>query len=154
MAITAKFNRQTFEKVVRERMKKIVDAIVYSLNAVGENFVKNARENADFQDRTGNLRSSIGYIITRDGVIVEENFEKSGKGTEDGSVGIARARKVSSEIAEKFPKGYALIVVAGMEYAAAVESNGYDVLTASSLIAQEELKRSIKLIKDEIPKMK
>jgi hypothetical protein len=43
-----------------------------------------------------------------------------------------------------------LIVVAGMDYAAAVESRGKDVLTASSIKAKNELKQAIKDLKRKV----
>lgn len=57
-------------KIFEAQAKK---KILLFLQAGGERFVKYARENGSYEDRTGNLRSSIGYIIVKNGDIVMEN---------------------------------------------------------------------------------
>ena len=49
------------------------------LQRAGEEFVKLARKKGNYQDHTGNLRSSIGYVIVKDGDILTENYELSDK---------------------------------------------------------------------------
>lgn len=99
------------------------------LKFAGENFVNDARQNHTYKDRTGNLTSSIGYVVALNGTIRIAEF--SG-GAESKSEGIKRAREVAAAATRKFGKtGYTLIVFAGMEYAAAVESKGYDVISNS-----------------------
>ena len=61
---------------------------------------------------------------------------KKVKSTVEGRHG---AVKIVTELAHRYPKGMILVIVAGMEYAAAVESKGYDVITGSSLFADIEL---------------
>lgn len=127
------------DKVHSEYLARVSDAIVNRLSYVGERFVKNARSKTSkeggFNDITGNLRSSIGYVIIDNGVIVEENFEaRTPEGANEG-------KKLTQKIAAEFQSGFALVVVAGMNYAAAVENlNHKDVITGSSLIAEKELK--------------
>lgn len=157
MAIIPTFNSNDLEAMIRGRLEKIERVIIAYLNQIGENFVRNARQNATFKDRTGNLRNSIGFIIVKDGQILGEFFEDealaaAGIVAEKG-VGAATGKVLAATMAADLPPGFGLIVVAGMEYAAAVESKGYDVLTASSLLAEDELKRAIEFLKEEIPKM-
>lgn len=115
----------------------IEQRIIWTLAMVGENFVNDARTIRTYKDQTGNLRSSIGYIIARDGNIIQENIE--GK-----SEGRAQAKEIANEVLRENSKGFVLIVVAGMEYAAAVESKGYDVITGSVPAAKALLKSKIK----------
>jgi len=91
---------------------------------VGEQFVNNARNLRTYEDQTGDLRSSLGYIIAKDGQAVQENMQGNPNGQ-------AHAKQVAEEVLKESKKGFVLIVVAGMEYAAAVESKGYDVITGS-----------------------
>lgn len=49
------------------------------LQRTGEEFVKIARLEGNYIDHTGNLRSSIGYVIVKDGRIVGKNFQLSEK---------------------------------------------------------------------------
>ena len=52
------------------------------LQAGGEKFIEVARRSGSYKDQTGNLRSSIGYIIAKDGEVVTENFKEGDKGTD------------------------------------------------------------------------
>ena len=115
----------------------IEQRIIWTLAMVGENFVNDARNIRTYKDQTGNLRSSIGYIIARDGNIIQENIEGKAEGR-------AQAKETANEVLRENKKGFVLIVVAGMEYAAAVESKGYDVITGSVPAAKALLKSKIK----------
>jgi len=109
------------------------------LQRFGEQFVTNARNSASFTDRTGNLRSSIAYVILKNGVQIDSNFEER-KGGKDG---ISAARDVISDAKKNFPTGFVLIGVAGMDYAAAVEARGFDVISKSASIAESSLRQAI-----------
>ncbi len=113
---------------------------------MGEDFVTNARQNHEYIDQTGNLTSSIGYVITKNGELIEENFE----GTDDG---VSAGKKVANDVASRFTRGIALICVAGMSYAAAVESRNKDVITVSSIFASEDLKNTMAKLKDQAQKL-
>lgn len=140
------------------------------LAAAGEMFVKYAREQHTYEDRTGNLRSSIGYLVYRDGVEVLSssfakvqgygensaivNFKtKDGKMVKfhakgqsgDGTQGAVQGRQMAETIAMSYP-GYVLVGVAGMQYAAAVEAKGYDVVTGACSQAESWLKKSIQSV--------
>lgn len=143
MGLRALFTKADIANMIDKAAVNIDKLTIQRLNLIGFNFVKNARLQADFTDRTGNLRSSIGYIILRNGDQVSENFEKSKKGT-DKATGEATAKQLAKNIGDKYTSGYALIVVAGMEYAAAVESKGRDVLTGSSIEATKDLQKYFK----------
>lgn len=141
------FTTNTINEVLSQFQEQIDSKILASLQYVGEEFVDKARlkkpyedgKKKSYEDRTANLRSSIGYIILKDGVIVDSDFEGNTRGT-------SQAKKVSNEVAARYPKGYVLIGVAGMEYAAYVEAKGLDVITGSAPTA--------KMIKDIVSKIK
>lgn len=100
--------------------------VIRSLSFIGEEFVNKARLNADFIDRTGNLRSSIGYMIFKDSKNVLENIQQ----VKGGEEGVRVAKDFESQINVK--DGFVLVVFAGMEYAIYVEASGRDVLTGSA----------------------
>jgi hypothetical protein len=152
LTIRPKFNVNDIRSAVERRLEKVENAILFRLQLIGEKFVTNARTNANFTDRTGNLRSSIGYVISKNGETVSENFKNAGTGP-DGKTGVGKSKEIAAKVAGFFPKGFALVVVAGMEYAAAVESKNYDVITSSSLIAEDELRKAIEGLNEKIPKM-
>ncbi|MBQ3690147.1 MAG: hypothetical protein II937_09880 [Bacteroidales bacterium] len=85
------------------------------------------------------LRNSIGFAIYDKGVKVAANFE-SKPGSE---LGIA----VADETAARFPNSFVAIIVAGANYAAAVESKGYFVLTEPASHLGEELMAYLREIK-------
>ncbi len=112
------------ENEIVKLIKKVERVFVY----VGEACVAEARSRGSYTDRTGNLRSSVGYLVLNAGRIVNENF-KQGEGGE-------AARAFALETARDYPRDIVLILVAGMPYAAAVASRGYDVLDSGELLAE------------------
>lgn len=115
--------------------------ILQLLRDAGEKFIEIARTHGGYNDQTGNLRSSIGYAIVRNGSFVEEDFQITGGGSNPNK-GVNKARQLAKKVAVG-TNGYALIGVAGMDYAAAVESMGKDVITGSSQDAEKYLKKAI-----------
>lgn len=115
-----------------DRISAYEQVIVRRLSYAGEQCVTQAREHGSYTDQTGNLRSSIGYVIVRNGVIISgSDFRVVKQGSEGSSTGKALAEEITS----KFSKGIALVVVAGMNYAGYVEAKGRDVLTSSEILA-------------------
>lgn len=143
MGIKARFTKADINRLMKQKVAAIERVILNRLILIGEQFVKNARENHTYLDQTGNLTSSISYIVLNNGKTVSKNLEGTAKGIES-------AKSLISELSVRFQTGYVLIVVAGMDYAAAVESRGKDVLTASSIIAKNELKKAVKDIKRKV----
>ena len=137
MPLIPGFSQGSINNRIDRFVVSIEQRIIWTLAMVGESFVNDARNIKTYQDQTGNLRSSIGYIIAKDGVIIQENVEGKAEG-------VAQARKIAREVLRDNSKGFILIVVAGMEYAAAVESKGYDVITGSIPAAKALLKKKIK----------
>lgn len=134
--ITASFNGQYEERVT--------SVIIRTLQYVGEKCITEAREGGTYQDQTGNLRSSIGYAIVKDGVVVNSTMSQKIAGTktsEDNGnqIGSDYLKKISKEY-----QGISLIVVAGMRYAAYVESRGYNVLTSSEILADQLVPQLLK----------
>ena len=93
------------------------------------------------------MRSSIGYVIVHDGDIIHQGgFERVDgpdrpKSNEDGSqVGLTFAES----LVRNYPTGYALIVVAGMEYASLVEKlENKDVLASGEIFVRKEVKKLV-----------
>lgn len=137
--------------------EEIEDTILAMLIEAGENAITTAIESGTYQNITGNLRSSIGYVIAKDGMIIKEggfrkiqgrgeNYQKaqfttqngknvsfwargkSGDGAEGSKKGIEFARNLIS----KMP-GFTIVVVAGMDYASYVNSKGLDVLDSAQI---------------------
>ena len=93
--------------------------------------------------QTGALLSSTGYKVFVDGVAVHSQFDAA-SGAESGAA--ATGMKSGSDLADKISKetkGVALVVVAGMNYAAYVEAKGYNVLSSAEHLAERELPRML-----------
>jgi hypothetical protein len=139
MRLFRKFTNADIHKKIVVDLERLRDAARLRMQRIGETFITGARNNANFTDRTGNLRSSIGYIILENGVqYTEGGFTRIKQGTE----GVGKGKDFIDKIAARYPRGLVLICVAGMSYAAYVEAKGYDVITGSSQIAKAELRRA------------
>ena len=122
------------DRFFEAEMERLKNAIIYNLCAVGEQVLNAARLTNSYKDQTGNLRSSIGYVVAVDGEIVKmSSFDVVKEGGEGAKGGKAYAMKLVRD----FPKGIVLIVVAGMNYASYVSAKGYDVLDSSELLADK-----------------
>lgn len=120
------------DRYTEQKLKGLEQAVIRTLAYCGELCLNVARSTNSYKDQTGNLRSSIGYIVAVDGRIVNQSdFETVKKGGDGSKQGAAFAK----QLVRRFPKGICLIVVAGMEYAVHVKNRGYDVLDSSELTA-------------------
>jgi len=137
MGLIPEFSQGGVNNRIDRFVMSIEKRIILTLAMVGESFVNDARNTKTYHDQTGNLRSSIGYIIAKNGEIIQENTQ----GTSEGQ---SHAREIANEVLRQNTKGFILIGVAGMEYAAAVEAKGYDVITGSVPAAKALLKSKIK----------
>lgn len=129
------------DRYLEEQVERIEKQIIYNLSYVGEQCLNEGRSTNSYKDQTGNLRSSIGYVIVKDGnIITTSSFATVNAGHEGTKVGTAYARQLSRE----FPKGIVLIVVAGMNYAAYVSAKGYNVLDSAELLAEQLVPKLMK----------
>ena len=107
--------------------------IINNFSYIGELVLNEARSTNSYKDQTGNLRSSLGYVVVVDGRVADiSGFAEVKNGQEGSKTGADYAR----ELARKFPKGIVLIVCAGMNYAAYVSAKGYDVIDSAELLAE------------------
>ena len=159
MAVRRVTSEETIKDAIAQYIERARMVIIRNLAYVGEQVVNVARSlpsppasmagkphKPHYIDWTANLRSSIGYVIAEDGNIVTASSFEPEKGGEEG----ARTGKAFAErLAREHDKGFALVVVAGMEYAVYVSNKGYDVLDSAELTAQRlvpEMTRQLKLI--------
>lgn len=97
----------------------------------------------NYIDETGNLRSSIGYLLVYDGKVIVENFMPQPRKA-SGSEGVSAAQKMARDAIEGNAKGLQLVLTAGMKYARFVAAKGYDVLDSAELFCKSELEKLIK----------
>lgn len=122
------------------KRETVVTALAKRLSEIGELCVKKAREDHpnNWGDRTGNLRSSIGYTVLYNG---RERYHGAPRKVLNGSEGITKCNTLLKDVAAKYPQGLVLVVCAGMNYAVYVEAVHHkDVLTGAELVAERLVK--------------
>ena len=97
--------------------------------------IRNRGADESWIDHSGNLRSSIGYAIYNYGKVeIESAFAVVKQGIEGAQVG----REVIRELASLYADTYALVILAGMDYASDVEAiESKDVLASTELWAKK-----------------
>lgn len=162
MGLTPNFTMEGINKALEKKAELIRKAIIRRLTLLGEMCVAEARTNKGYGIITGNLTSSIGYVVIDHGTIVNvAGFEKSTTGSSantgaNGTDGMKNGKGLAETLAKGWSrnKGYTLIIVAGMHYASYVESTGRNVLASAELLAERELPEMLKKLKNNISKMK
>jgi len=143
MGITPNFDFESIHKYLSDFQKRIVLAQIETLKYLGELCVKRAKlipKSIGFEDQTGNLRSSLGYVVFVDGIAVDEFFELVLNGQE----GIKQGRSLAYKVGSENNEGLVLVVVAGMNYALHLEAKyNRDVLTSTEHFAIQELPRML-----------
>lgn len=150
MGITPKFKQSDILKETQKGLRTIENGIIRILQYAGEKFVKDARDGlkispsvfpkGDYTDRTANLRSSIGYFVLNNGNIIHSEIY----GTAEG---IAAGRDLLATIQKS---DYQLIGVAGMDYASAVESKGYNVITSQKDVCLVDISKNLERFKNRL----
>lgn len=150
--------------------------IIRQLQYAGEQcliWVRDRPMSESWIDHTGNLLSSIGYIVTKDGKPIGGGGfspvassartppKQGGKRrtasrakTTDGKRGESDGRRLAEEVGRGVPSGFALVLVAGMHYAVYVEAmESKDVLASTSLKARTLVGRLMAQLEARLNKM-
>lgn len=158
--VHVEYDLSDFDSFYEEIFRKIFQQLV----ELGESAYNEAVLKGRYNNITGNLRSSLGYVVAQDGRVVKEggfkriqgrgeNYQnvlfttkvgkkvqfwahgKSGDGSEGSKKGLEYARTLATSM-----KGITLVVVAGMDYASFVNTRGLDVIDSAELHVIRELK--------------
>lgn len=133
-----------------ERVERLT---IRALSELGEQCVTKIRDRAgdkSWYDQTGNLRSSVGYVIAHNKNIIQYSTFNQVK---QGSKGVKTGKALAKELAKRYSNNYVLIVVAGMNYAEFVEAmDNKDVLASTKLWAIEQVPLMLEKLKRQIAK--
>lgn len=125
---------------LKECTRILMEEINRGLYILGEKCVTKVRDRSyesSWIDHTGNLRSSIGYSVYNHGKKVIESAFNIVKG---GKEGAEAGRKMVEDLASQYAQTYALVILAGMNYAEQVEKiETKDVLASTELWAKKEI---------------
>lgn len=143
------------KKYLTFAMQTVNEEIIRGLAILGDKCVVRIKDRSgaeSWNDKSGNLRSSIGYGIYAHGrKLLNSVFQQVKNGREGVQVG----RDMIDALAQQYADTYALVVIAGMNYAEAVEEcKNKDVLASTKLWAegvvnehlQKALERAMKKI--------
>lgn len=145
MGLIRQFGDGYIAKQVQYFQQQVELAMKMLLQEFGEELVAFAKDTHTYTDRTGNLTNSISYAIVRHKEILYYNEVQREEAN-------AAALKVAMKMAESLSDAYSLIVVAGMNYAAFVESRGYNVILPAELKAKQEFTDKVKPLIDKVNK--
>ena len=136
--------REALQKRLNEKRQYVINTLNTRLAQLAEEAVTYSKNNKGYKDRTANLKNSISFALYLDGQLITSAVGKIPKAeeAEGGQEGVSAAL---SEYAQKegvvAPKGYSLVIVAGMNYGKYVENKGYNVLHLTKYFLREEMKK-------------
>jgi hypothetical protein len=155
MALRATFTIEDVRHQLELAHKLFEKTVIARLQYLGEECTNLARDKGSYIDRTGALRSSTGYMVVVDGVVLKRGGFDEVKGTETTTIkGTEIGLELATRLAFEIEGDYVLIVVAGMNYASSVESKGYDVLTSSEMYAKSEVPKILQKLSDQLKNRK
>jgi hypothetical protein len=132
--IVPAFSKNQFRKIQKDLEEEFEkDILKFLIKACKEaiSIVWNKKGPSPYEDRTGNLNSSTGFVVHHKGKIVHTEFRESNNGT-DKKTGL----KIGVEVAKKNlleNDGWGVVIVVGMEYASWVQGiHNRDVIASAS----------------------
>ena len=136
--------REALQQKLNEKRQQLIKALNVRLMQLAEEAVTYSKDNKGYQDRTANLKNSISFALYLDGEIVVSKIGAIPKAEEvvggQDAVGEALQNYAQQE-GVVAPKGYSLIIVAGMNYGKYVEDKGYNVLHLTKYYLRSEMKK-------------
>jgi len=126
------------------------ESVAEWLTILGKECVALARNQSlggNYIDQTGNLRGSIGFVVSKNGEILSSsNFEPvAGKDSRQGTDGPIMGRQFAEQLATEQPLELtSLIVVAGMNYATYVEVVDNKIVLASARLYATDIVSNMK----------
>ena len=158
MPVKQSFSTPDFERYLRRCQEIAMDMVFNRMAFLAEECVNRIRSRSKEEswiDHSGNLRSSIGYIITVNGnPVVNGGFMPTNTPEGNGADGQKAGSEYADGIITQFSHSpIALVEVAGMEYALYVEArDNKDVLASTELWARSEWSKRMPKLKANIEK--
>ncbi len=147
--IHCKTPKDAIDFFFRQALQILHDEIDKALTYLGEECIIKIRDRSgedSWYDQTGNLRSSIGYAVYDYG---KKYIESTFAVIKQGGQGASEGRKMVNELASKYADVFALVVVAGMNYADKVEAiDSKDVLASTESWAKSKVNDWLKKAQD------
>lgn len=140
-------------KILMKEAERVDRLTIRALSYLGEQCVIRVRDRGgdkSWYDQSGNLRSSVGYVIAHNGSIIQySDFNQVKQGSEGAKVG----KDLAEELARRYSNDYVLVIVAGMNYAEYVEAmDNKDVLASTELWSIDQVPKMLEKLKRQIAK--
>lgn len=138
-------------KIMIKEAERVERLTIRALSELGEQCVIRVRDRSgdkSWYDQSGNLRSSVGYVIAHNGSIIRySDFSQ----VKQGSEGVKAGKDLAEELVKRYSNDYVLVVVAGMNYAEHVEAmKNKDVLASTELWATSKVPKMLEKLKKQI----
>lgn len=130
-----------FSSILDDFVEDQLEELTAVVSKIGEDALTIARDEHIYKAQTGNLQSSVGFAVLRDGAETGRSGFNPVPGPDggDGKTGAAEGRKYLDQIlSEESGPGISLVMVAGMDYAGYVEDKGLDVLKSAEAHIRNE----------------
>ena len=140
------------DTLINKEKERVEVLTVRALSYLGELCVIEARnrpQEISWYDRSGNLRSSIGYAIIHNGKILEySDFTQVRQGNE----GVRKGKALIEELSKKFANGYALVVLlpSNDNTGKGDFTENKNVLASAELFARKELPGMMSKLKKQL----
>ena len=123
MGLKAEIDWDDVDHMIENFLSDVDKAYFRWYSRLGEECVTLLKSLQTYQDRTANLRNSIGYVILKNGEVINSYFpvDYSSAKEESNKNGAEEGKAYADQIAQSFNSGWVLLVVAGMHYASYVE---------------------------------
>ena len=134
---------KALQEELNAKREAIVNGLRNELSQLAESAVTYSKDNKGYKDRTANLKNSISFALYLDGELVNLNEGKIPKPdkVEGGQKQVSDALdEYAKQDGVVTPKGFSLLIVAGMSYGKYVEDRGYNVLFLTKYFLQREMK--------------
>lgn len=144
----SKESKKAIDKQIKDFQVNFEKALKLNLLYTVELLVNHAKAEHGYQFDTGNLNSSIGGGLYRNGKLVDSVFTDFGENKEEGRV---QGIEYLNNIAISGKNTYSIVIVAGMEYASTVENEyNKNVLARTEMIQGEYINRAFKALEKQL----
>lgn len=128
-------NKKVLQQYIRNYAKVVERVLIREMEIIVARLENHAKDNAGYNDITGNLKNSIGGVVLKDGRPISYSGFGGGEG---GSTGKTFINSLISD----YGSGFVILIVAGMEYATYVENkHELNVLKKSELLLPSEMQK-------------
>lgn len=144
MIVKTKSSDTKIDEFFKRVANRIKEAILNELMYIGEGcdeLIRSKSQEESWINRTGNLRSSIGYAVYDHGMMYMRGLFDQ---VMAGSVGQAEGERMTVELAQTYSDTIALAVIAAMDYADIVEAiDSKDVLESTRILVFNSVEKKL-----------